>query len=336
MRSEELRTQALQAVARPRDVFRSAIAEAVDDVCALLARLRSEGSGARERHARELGAFAAGRVDVERFAATFGYSASVNVDSLAVIDAARAVLEQIAGSGDDAFCVRLERGGDLRETVRTALGSLGRAFGAARTVQLARSGRYTAAEHASLVQAFPPDRWNRAERQMAPPLVIQLSGEDLRAGELATFLDGTQKVVLVVDSPAPPAPLVRLITPGILVAQIGDPAKLTGLLGGDTPAIVAIVAENAARFSHDPAGGARLEQRLAIEHVPADAPRGRIGGLSAFQQREELHQLEALAAASIAVRSAAVQVDVVSAGNDVDPADRLAAWLLAQAGAMEL
>lgn len=336
MPSEERTKQALQGLAASRDTFRSAVAEAVNGVDALLRRLRSEDQGARERHAAELGPFAAGRVDVERFAELFGSRAAADRDALAVMETGRCVLEAIAAGSDDAFVVRLERGGDLRGVVHAALGRLGRAFGAARTIQLARSGRYQEREHGWFVRSFPPDHWNRAERQIAPPLVIHLHGEDLRAGELATFLDGNQKLVLMVDSPAPPAALVRLITPGVLVAQITDPAKLAELLGGDGPAIAAIVPDTAARFIHDPAGGAVLEQRLSIEYVPAEAQRGRIGGLSAFQQCEELRQLEALAAACVAARAALVESASVNAGGALDPADQLAAWLLRQAGAMEL
>jgi hypothetical protein len=209
--------------------------------------------------------------------------------------------------------------------VGAALAAAGRAFGAAQLVELIRSGRWNPTAQAELLGPFSFRRWNRAERQIAPALVVEVDGSDLHAGGLGEFLDGAQKIVLVVNAPAPPAPLVSLITPGVYVAQVTDPAELDELARIPGPAVAAVMPEGAARFVHRPAPGRPLGERLSVGFLPGDESCATLARYSAFRQQEELEQLRELAAVP------------APAAADPDPAppaeqvDRLAAWLLRQA-----
>jgi hypothetical protein len=180
------------------------------------------------------------------------------------------------------------------------------------------------------VPPLPFADWVKSERRLAPPLVVRLLAGDLRAGGLAEFLDGRQKIVLVVEGDPAPAPLARLITPRTFVAQTHDGTGLDKLAAWDGPAIAAVVSESAASFVHDPAAGAASWQRIALGRLPEHAPRRTLGGLSPAQQVEELELLRTLATKPPAAAApAAVAADAPAAA--ADPADRLAAWLLGKA-----
>jgi len=358
MPSDERIRGALKALDDARESFRSAVACGVDEVRGMLDRMDVNGRGAGVRQGVELGAFAAGRIDVDRFGALFAHGAVLDAAGAATVKRALDILEEIAGWSEDDFAVRVAPGHDLRGEVAAALAVAGRAFGAARAIEMIRTRRYNAADHATLLGPFPPERWNRAERQISPPLVVEVDGGDLRVCGLAEFLDGSQKLVLIVRGEAPPASLVRLITPGVLVAQVSDVESLPSLLSFDGPAIVAIVPPQAALFVHDPRGGDALGERLTVTHVPDGEIRGVLGSLSAFQRREDLGWLGALVLAgaagasgsaaasarsdfadpvvSMAVTSSATTHNDASRENadgvaKDDPAGRLAALLLRQA-----
>ncbi|HET9984882.1 MAG TPA: hypothetical protein VFQ38_14890, partial [Longimicrobiales bacterium] len=134
---------------------------------------------------------------------------------------------------------------------------------------------------------------------------------------------------LVVRGPAPPAALVRLITPGVLVLQAASAEALAPLAAGDGPAVAALVPEGAALFRHAPAAAATGHARLTLDAVPEAAPRA-IGAYTAFQQQEELRQLLELAAAP-AWPEPAAGAPATNGAGEFTPADRLAAWLLKQA-----
>jgi hypothetical protein len=226
--------------------------------------------------------------------------------------------------------------------VEFALAEIGRAFGAARSFELARQGRLKDGDRDSYIGGFPFRRWNRAERQIAPPLVVELDGHDAQACGLAEFLVGRQKIVLVVRDECPPALLARLITPAMFVMQTHDVAELAEIALHDGPAIAALVPESAARFVHRPGKPAAWE-RLEVKHLPAAPPRMSIGRYSTFQQSEELELLRALAekpadkpveplaATNGAQAGTAAAAAAPPAAAPADPADRLAAWLLSQA-----
>jgi hypothetical protein len=249
--------------------------------------------------------------------------------------------------------VEVGPGGDVAAAVGSALASIGRAFGAARVAELVRLGRLDEARKEDAASPFPFRRWTAAERRMSPPLVVRCAGTDLDASGLGSFLDGTQKIVLLVEGPAPAAPLARLITPGTFVTQTDDAAAFARLAGFEGPAVGALVSDGCSLFTHDPSlpDAGRLLVKSKPETKPDTKPRA-MRAASVLQQKASLAHLDllerlfagvAVGPAPAAAVAPAVTTDgpapVPAAGVAapaagqvaVDPADRLAAWLLAQA-----
>ncbi len=309
-----------------RESFRAAVAAAAEQVRGFIVAHSGHADGLGERAARELGPFAAGRIDLQRFGALFNGADPLDARSLELLGRAQAVLSEVAASADELFLASVPAGGDLCGTARAALAHSGRAFGAARVVELVRGGRFQA-EHEEYLTAFPPAFWTRAERLLAPPLVLEVAGADLQVGGLAELLQGAQKIALLVKAPAPPAPLVRLITPGTFVLQTTEAGAL-GTLAGVAGAAVAAVLPGGIGFVHDPAAGPTLPTRLSLGELPAEMPRTALGHYSAAQQVEEVQQLAALAHVVAAPAPGATSPGVPA--GPATTADRLAAWLLQQ------
>lgn len=324
MPSDPRVTIALHAIAGPMATFRSAVIGSLGRVRGMLAA----GSGA-ERARQELGAFAAGRVDFTRFAGLSHGASALDASSRGRVQRACDILEEISQAGPEAYVVDVHPGARLRASVGSALARFGRAFGAATAADLARTGRYEPASHDRLLDAVGFDAWGRAERLVAPPLVVTVDGADLHAADLAELIDGSQHIVLVVRGIAPPAPLVRLITPGVLVLQTPDEQGLDRFAAFDGPAVAALLEGDAAGFLHDPALGFAAWQRLLVFKRPERTPRKSLGGFSPRQQSEELAQLDALGERPTL---ASTPIDAFVPMGSGDPADRLASWLLSQAG----
>jgi hypothetical protein len=314
------------ALHRSLDAFHSALAATIESLRADLDQEEESDTGAVPSGA-DLGNFAAGRIDASRF------EALARRDLVAVEPATKdrvrqafEVLTQLAARKNGLFRVSVEPGASLVLTVRGAFAEIGRAFGAARVVDLARTGRYQAEDHAAWLQAYPFAQWNAAERSIAPPLVVHVDAEDLRAEGLADVLDGSTKVVLVVRGDAPPAPLARLVTPGVFVQQVREEGELAALGAWRGCGIAALLEHgDVATFVHDPDAGASLGSCLRIGALPKERPTRPLGGWSAWQLEEGLRHLEALAVATglpLADDNGAVPSD---------PVDKLAAWLLTQA-----
>lgn len=313
---------ALAAVADRIATFRGVVTTAQERVRSLL----SQGGGV-ERAALELGAFAAGRLDLDRFAALD--------DGLSLDAAARSRLRRIAGVLDDiarlddmAFVIDVPAGGRLRHVVATALGSFGRAFGALAAVELIRAGRFEPVDHDHLLESFHFELWSKADRRAAPPLIVRLAGSDLSANLLAEFLDGSTHLVFVPYNRCTPAPLARLVTPGTLVLQTIDAAGLDRFTAFDGPAVAAFVPATSASFIHDPAAGKSLWQRMRVWSRPTTAPRGRLDRWSVAQQADERRLLDALAERP-AFSDQPIESLAPGAG---DPVDRLTSWLLTESG----
>jgi hypothetical protein len=314
---------ALAALERPIAAYRSVLASARERARTVLST-----NGSADRARLELGAFGGSRIDAARFA-ELRHGVTLEPSSRSRLLRAGEVLQELADAGDDMFVVDVPPGDSLRVVVAHAFGSLGRAFGAADVVELVRSGLYEPERHEWILDAYPFERWSRAEREHAPPLIVTVDGADLRAGALAELLDVGMRLVLIVRGRSTPAPLVRLVTPGTLVIQTREIEAVRRVAAAIGPAIAALFETEAALFTHDPLGGGALWQRLTIVYRPSVSPTKSIGGVSPRQQREELAQLDALAARP-AIPSGPVGA-VVPAG-DGDPADRLADWLLAESG----
>ena len=330
MPSDPRVSQAMLALAQPIAEFRAlalgALAQSEAHLSALAAGPRERAAGARV----ELGAFAEGRIDAAGFAELFPFVAKTDVSAVKALRVAVDTLRAVHDRGDDLFVVEVRSNARLGASIDAALAEAGRALGAVVVSELVRSGRYQAAEHERLLDAFEFHNWNRAERRFAPPLVVVLDGTALHASDLAEFADGHVKLVLVVRGACAPAPLARCITPGTLVLQTVDGGGLEQVALCDGPALAAMVPDGAAQFLHDPAGGREPWQRLTVRHMP-EAPKKPVGGMSAWQMSEDLRLLGDLARTPFAVPSN----DGAAARNAVgasDATDRLASWLLGQSG----
>lgn len=305
MPSDERVQPALDALAAGRERFRAAMTEALDQIRGYLAT-HATGAGDRATLAlAELGAFAGGRIDGGRFATLLTEQRVLDGEAEAGVRRCADVLASLLARGDEPFVREVPAGGDLRQVVDGALADAGRAFGAALAFQALRTGVYRSEQHEPLLHAFPFARWNRGERLLAPPLVVLVDGADLRAGALSEFLDGRERLVLLVRGACTPAPLARMVAPGIFVLQAATETELAGLAAFDGPGVAALVPPAAARFVHDPLGDRDGGRRLTVTHVPAEAPRTPVGGWSVWQQREELAQLAMLDAMDAALGAAA-------------------------------
>jgi len=315
-----------RAFEKIRGPFASSLARTLEQARGVLAAQRP----AQEEESAGLGTFDAGRVDAGRFAALLRRERTPDPEALARMEAAFAVLLELAARGPTLYEAQVEPGGSLRDTVAAALAAIGRAFGAARLFELARLGRFREAEHGDLLHPFPFGRWNRSERAVAPPLLVTVHGADLRAEGLAEFLDGAFKAILLVRGDAPLAALARLATPGTFVQQAANGTALDRFAAWDGPGIAALVPEGAAHFLHDPAAGATWAERIEVAYAPEMAKPPRVGGRTATQQLEDLRHLAALATPPAPAAAAPEAVGAATGGGD-DAAGRLAAWLLSQA-----
>lgn len=315
---------AQRLVARRISVFRSALIGAAERARTLLST-----GGASDRAVVELGQFAAGRIDAARFAALSTGSPALDATARQRVERAAAVLTDILAAADDSFVIDVPAGASVRVSVAEALARFGCAFGAATVIELVRAGRFVPSEHDRLLDWYGFDEWSRAERMAAPPLVVRLDGADLRGASFASFMDGAVHFVVVPRSATTPAPLGCLITPSVLVAQTADQTGLETFAAFDGPAIVALMASDAACFVHDPAAGKSPWQRIKIWQRPTAPPRRTVGGISPRQQLDALAQLEALAERPALSDT---PVEALAPGSG-DPTDRLATWLLNASGA---
>lgn len=329
MPSDPRTAQALSALAQPIAEFRTLVETALAQADALLAAQTAtpddQAAGARQA----LGLFAASRIDAAAFAALFPMARRVDVAGLEALRRATALLQAVRARGDDLFVVNVPPGGRLGAMVGAALSAAGRAFGAVMLTELVRGGRYEPDEHDRLLDDVEFPNWTKAERRVAPPLVVEVDGADLHAGAITDFLDGREKLVLVVRGACGPAALARCITPGTLVLQTADGTGLDRVASFDGPAIAALVPEEAAIFLHDPLAGREPWQRLVVQRLP-EPPRRGIRGLSAFQMAQDLSLLGDLARTPFAVPAGGgAGTPAVGAADAVD---RLASWLIGQSG----
>lgn len=329
MPSDDRITQALKGLSEVKETFLSSVAMSAEEVRGMLERERGATENPQLRLAHELGPFAAGRIDLDRLAPVIEGNKRLGEDKRARIVEAFQVLTALKKAGDELFTARVEVDGYLRGGIHQALAKAGTAFGASRSVEWALQGIPSPEGVEDALQGYPPNRWNRAEKGCAPPLVVEVEGQDLKVASLGDLLEGSQKIVLVVNGPAAPAPLVRLITPGVTVIQTDDPLQVLALASMPGPGIAALMPEGCAKFVHVPVAGAGLDQRLKVEFLPDTEPKRPLGGISAFQQTEELRQLASLKAS--VEPKAVLPTDLGPDLAAMDDAGQLAAWLINQA-----
>lgn len=315
MPSDERKGIALDAI-RPRaELFRSAVATASDQVRGLLA-----GSGnAADDQAVALGFFAQGKVDINRFASFAPKVARIDTAAEAPIRAAHEVLTSLLAEGDELFVLKLEESKELGHQVGIRLALIGRAFAAARVIELAKCGAYKEDKHAATLEKFPFSQWNSSERALAPALVIELSGADFKPSAIVPFLDAHIKFVFNLDGDAPAAALSRVVSPTVFVQQETGNAALEAFSAFDGIAVAALLPANAVSFVHDPSAGTATHDRFVSVVFPKEVKKRTIGGLSPTQQAEDYALLKSLIVAPVATGDAAS-----------DPAGKLSAWLLSQ------
>lgn len=331
--AEGLAERALAALEPQVEVFHSAVAAAEEEIRNYVTHRRGAKEFRAEQALIELGPFAVGRVDPGRFGVLLGDADELTPEAAGVMDRAEEILSEFA-LGEDIHRAAVEHGGDLRDVVKETLDHVGQVFGASRAVELARSGLFDPDRHNHFLGHLAFRKWNRAERQLAPPLVVEVEPGDLLTAGLGEFLDGLVKVVLVVRGTTTPAPLARLITPGTYVVQTADPEELAGLAQAPHPGVALLFDEERdeqARFVHDPEAGGAPWQRLDIRHMPEDPEVGR--GRRAPVWMEELAHLRMLAekpAGAVAATNGVQAAVEAGAEAEAQPVDRLAAWLLSQ------
>lgn len=325
MPSEDRSQRALEALGPAREAFHGAVVGAVEELRAYIAAHRPTTDVTAAVKA-SLGEFAAGRIDIDRFGTLFGQGGRLAPEELARLEQALEALRDIAQKGEELYRIRVQPGVDLRDSVRGALAARGRVFAVARGAEQVRTGR-AITETGEEAGGFPFRLWNRAERQIAPPLVVEVDGGDLLVTGLAEYLEGRMKIVLIVNQPVTAAPLARLIGPHVFVQQTTDASKLDRFRAFDGPAIAAIMPAGTAVFTYDPSAGPRFEQRLQVEALPSDEVRHAVGGVSVAQQQADAQWLRDLGELNVRTAPAAT---AVAGGPAPDPADLLAAWLLRQ------
>jgi hypothetical protein len=315
MPSEERKALALAAV-RPRiDQFRSALTVTANQVRGLLA-----GTGDTEADKSEaLGFFAKGKMNLERFNSFTQKAAHIETSVEAPVRAAEAVLKSLLAQGDDLFIIQTVEGRGLGHQLGVRLASIGRAFAAARIVDLAKNGAYKEDKHAATLERFPYADWNSSERALAPALVVEVSGEDFKPSAIVPLLDTNMKIVFNVTGDAPAAALARVISPRVFVQQETGDAKLEAFTAYKGIAVAAYLPSTAVSFVHDPSAGSTTYERFLSIAFPKEVRKRPIGGISPAQQAEDYTLLESLSVPPEIAGEAAS-----------DPAGKLSAWLLSQ------
>lgn len=331
----------LELLAGPRDEFRSAVVSSTEELRGMLSDAGSSDDERADSLAREMGPFAAGRIDAGRLATLLTEKETLPPRALGVIRRAVETLEQVVeGDGVAPVPVEVPPDGDLRDAVKDALTRVGRVFGVARAADLARTGSYRADDHAGLFEGLPFRSWTTGERRLAPPVVVRVRGDDLRPAGLADFLDGGLKIVLRVRGDAPPASLARLVTPSVMVVQATTAEELAPLAGFPGPAVAALFedapgtdggADGVVRYTHDPRRGVfpwkRIELKEDLETLRRTLEQRR------WKRRSWKEDLEHLIALATAPEGSGESADVSASEEAPEPvtgADRLAAWLLAR------
>lgn len=326
-----LADRALKALESRVGAFQSSVATAEEEIRNYVTHHRGASEYRTEQALMELGPFAIGRIDPDKFSLFLGSNEELGDEAEGVLDRAEQILTEYSTSRDFHKVV-VESGGDLRDSVKDALDHVGQVFGASRAVELARSGLFDAEQHNHFLGHLPFRKWNRAERQLAPPLVVEVEPDDLLPAGLGEFLDGQVQIVLVVKGMTTAAPLARLITPGTYVVQTTNPEDLAGLAVSPHPGVALLFDEERpgqARFVHDPDAGGSPGARIKVQHMPERADVGR--GRRAPIWLEELDHLETLARRPAPAAASEDGVDVdMPAGEEATSADQLAAWLLTQ------
>jgi hypothetical protein len=315
MPSEDRRALALEAVRSRIEQFHSALTITANQVRGFL----TSSDNTEADKAEALGQFAKGKLNMERFNSFTQNTPTIDSSAEAPVRAAEEVLKSLLDQGDELFIIRTEEGKGLGHQLSVRLASIGRAFAAARIVDLAKNGAYKEDKHAATLERFPYSQWNSSERALAPALVVEVSGADFKPSAIVPLLDTNMKIVFNVTGDAPAGALSRVISPRVFVQQeIGD-AKLEAFAAFEGIAVAAYLPPTAASFMHDPSAGSTTYERFVSIQFPNEVRKRQIGGISPAQQAEDYTLLESLSVPPEIAGEAAS-----------DPAGKLSAWLLSQ------
>ncbi len=312
---EERTACALDAV-RPRiEQFHSSLVVTAEHIRGVLA-----GSGStKEDQDETLGFFAKGKMDMDRFASFAPQSKGLEPEAEAPVQAALEVIKALVEEGDDLFVIKTDPGKGLGHQLSVRLASIGRAFAAARVVELAKNGAYKEDKHAVTLKRFPYAQWNSTERSLAPALVVEVSGEDFKPSAVVPLLDTNMKIIFNVSGDAPAAALSRVISPRVFVQQETGDANLEAFKAFKGVGVAAFLPDTAVSFVHDPSAGSTTYERFVSVAFPKEVRKRAIGGISPAQQAEDYALLESLSVPPEIAGEAAT-----------DPAGKLSAWLLSQ------
>lgn len=327
MQSEDRVSAALAAISPQITLYRVSVSAALDRVRSMIAA----ESGASQVRAT-LGDLGARLIDADRMAMVFSGAGPLDSASTTALERAAAILEELLNPANEPFVVDVPPGTSFIAAVRNRLSYLGLGFGAAGIHELVRQRSYDPAQHETALGGYPFERWSASERRRAPPLIVRVQGSDLDALALAPLLDGCVRFVLMIDSPTTVAPLARLISPGVFVAQCGDLQALQSVVDYDGPVVIAAMSADEACFTHDPRAGNAAWQRVTLVRIPDVVPRKSFALRSVWQQRDDVAHLRSLAERPVWSASSADPLAMPASGSNAvfDPAERLTAWLLEQ------
>ncbi len=325
MQSDERVTAAIAALKPQISVYLLNVESALERARKLLAAESNDSAAAES-----LGEFAQGRIDAARFAMLAEDPGPLDAIAFGVLERTIERLEAISGAGDEQFIVALDAGGSIGEAVHARFETLGAAYSAATLVDLARRRAPNLLGQGLSLESHPFEKWTAADRRIAPPLVVCVEGPDVDALGIARFVDASVRLALIVTGQTAPAPLVRLISPGVFVSQSSDITPLSKSSDYEGPAVVAVMEDGGARFTHDPRRGRAVWQRLDVTRMPDVQARKSVGRRSAWQQREDVAHLKALAEQPVLPPNSADALVAAIGGGAADPAERLTSWLLDQ------
>lgn len=321
MQFEEKTACALNAVRSRIDQFHAALTVTTEQVRGLL----SGSSNTEEDRSEALGFFAKGKVNMERFNSFAPKARRIEADAEAPVRAAQEVLKSLLAEGDDLFILDMVEGKGLGHSLSVRLAHIGRAFAAARVVDMAKNGAYKEDKHAATLERFPYATWNSSERALTPALVVKVSGEDFKPSSVVPLLDTNMKIIFNVRGDAPAAALSRVISPRVFVQQITGEPDLKAFTAFKGIAVAAFLPETAVSFIHDPSAGSTTYERFASIAFPSEVRKRPIGGISPAQQAEDYTLLESLS----------VPPEIAGEATS-DPAGKLSAWLLSQTNLADL
>ena len=318
---EECKAAALEAVRPNIDQFHSALTVTTNQVRGLLAGSGNTGADKAEA----LGQFAKGKVNMERFNAFTPRGPRIEADAEAPVRDAEKVLKSLLEQGNNLFVIDTVPGRGLGHQLSVRLASIGRAFAAARIVDLAKNGAYKEDKHAATLERFPYAQWNSSERALAPALVVNVLGDDFKPSAIVPLLDTNMKIIFNVSGDAPAAALSRVISPRVFVQQLTDEVDLEAFSAFKGIAVAAFLPSTAVSFVHDPSAGSTTYERFVSIAFPKEVRKRLIGGISPAQQAEDYSLLESLS----------VPPEIAGEASS-DPAGKLSAWLLSQTNLSDL